>query len=281
MDPYDFRDQLSIDTPEQVDLHLPVAGLGSRFLAMLIDLSLQSAAYTVLLLIVLLFSLERLTRLSSSTVGDRETLWISAAVIFVHFLFFWGYYTLFEAFWRGQTPGKRFVKIAVLKDSGRQITLFESMARNFVRILDALPAFYAVGVISMLASRQNKRLGDLLAGTIVVHREPTATSTIGEGLGRTFTSGFVAPAAVGSVPDFGVEFPPECVARLSPHDLLTMESFFARLPELDFATAERIAGTMLQGFCATMQTAVPPDISVRRSLDSLAYQLRATSNFRA
>jgi uncharacterized RDD family membrane protein YckC len=72
-------------------------------------------------------------------------------------LIFWGYYTLFEAFWDGQTPGKLWNGIHVIKDSGRQITLFESMTRNLLRVIDALPSVYLIGIVTILISKQNKR----------------------------------------------------------------------------------------------------------------------------
>ena len=85
--------------------------------------------------------------------------WVLAAFIGLNFLLIWGYYTLFEAFWHGQTPGKHIMKLRVIKDSGRQITLFEAMSRNLLRIIDYLPAFYLVGVITMLCTKRHQRLG--------------------------------------------------------------------------------------------------------------------------
>ena len=90
-------------------------------------------------------------------------------MIFAGFLLVWGYFSLFEAFWRGQTPGKRAMKLRVIKDAGRQITLFESLARNLLRIVDYFPGLYLTGVITMLCNKRSKRLGDLAAGTLVVH----------------------------------------------------------------------------------------------------------------
>ena len=80
----------------------------------------------------------------------------------------WGYFTLFEAFGNGRTPGKRVAKIRVIHQSGRGINFVESLARNLVRIIDYLPGFYAVGVVAMFMSRRHQRLGDMVAGTLVV-----------------------------------------------------------------------------------------------------------------
>ncbi len=83
-----------------------------------------------------------------------------------------GYFALFEALWNGQTPGKRWTHLRVIQDSGRPITAYDAILRNLLRIVDALPTFYATGLITMLISSQNKRVGDYAAGTVVVHEKP-------------------------------------------------------------------------------------------------------------
>ena len=180
-------DQLNIATPEQVDLRFPIAGVGSRFLAVLADHALQLLVYIILGLI--LYATSATTSIGNAV--DRQSAtaqkWIAALFILFNFLLFWGYFALFEAFWNGQTPGKRLLKLRVLKDSGRAITLFEALARNLLRIVDYFPGLYLVGVITMLCNRENKRLGDLVAATIVVH-ERSAEQPLLAHLSRTFTT---------------------------------------------------------------------------------------------
>ena len=281
MDTYGYRDQLSIDTPEQVALDLPLAGLGSRFLAHLVDLSLQVAVYFSLLWIVTIVFAAAAVSDRFSHLGDAETKWLIAGFVLLNFVFFEGYYVFFEAFWRGQTPGKRLLKIRVLKDSGRPITLFESLARNLMRIVDSLPGMYVIGIISILSSRENKRLGDLVAGTVVVHQEPTEHAPLQEHRSRTFTAGLnVQPAAVYAQPNFGVEFSPEALRCLGNDDLLVLESFFARVHELDTFTTDRLATELLTALCLRMHTAVPTEVSHRRALESIAYGLRNVAAYR-
>jgi uncharacterized RDD family membrane protein YckC len=278
MDTYQYRDQLSIDTPEQVSLNLPIAGLGSRMLAHLADLALQAGVYAVLVLFVAL----AFSRPIGSTLGrlsDRQGLWLTAGVVFVNFLFFWGYYTLFEAFWNGQTPGKRWTQLRVIKDSGRQITFFESMSRNLLRIVDALPSVYITGIITILMSKQNKRLGDLLAGTIVVRQELTAVADAGYS-SRTFTAPLVSAPTPAAVVEYGIEFDPLAIARLTTDDLVIVEAFFARIPELDIDTTERIATQMLGILCRKMKIEVPTSPSSRRCLDAIAHALRDIAIYR-
>lgn len=97
--------------------------------------------------------------------------WTIALGLLAVFLLNSGYFAFFEAIWNGQTPGKRHFQIRVIKDDGRPISAFDSVARNFLRIADELPALYMVGVISILVSKQNKRLGDFVAGTVVIHEQ--------------------------------------------------------------------------------------------------------------
>ncbi len=93
--------------------------------------------------------------------------------IFVVFAIYWGYFAIFEIVWKGQTPGKRFAGIRVIKDSGRPINAFEAIGRNLMRAVDGLPGIYGVGIVCMMLNKQSRRLGDYVAGTVVVHEKPT------------------------------------------------------------------------------------------------------------
>jgi hypothetical protein len=84
----------------------------------------------------------------------------------------YGYFAVFETVWNGQTPGKRYMCLRVISQTGRPITTFEAITRNLLRIVDEFPLIYVVGIVSALLSPQNKRLGDYVAGTVVVHEQP-------------------------------------------------------------------------------------------------------------
>jgi uncharacterized RDD family membrane protein YckC len=159
-------EHLTIETPEQIPLDFPLAGIGSRFLALALDTLIQMVVALLLVLVgVLAFS-------GASSTAPHQGMWVMAVYILLAFLLQFGYFAVFEAIGNGQTPGKRRMHLRVIKDDGRPITTYDSVARNLVRIVDNLPGFYAVGIISMLISSQNKRLGDYLAGTVVVHERP-------------------------------------------------------------------------------------------------------------
>ena len=158
-------EKLIIETPEQTSIEFPLAGIGSRFLAVLIDSLIQGAvAFALgLILVALGFGFR------SAGFGPSPALgvWLVAILILVYFLLMYGYFMLFESIWNGQTPGKRLLGIRVVRDGGYPIDLGSSVLRNLVRVVEATFS-YVPAAVSALISAQNKRLGDFAAGTIVV-----------------------------------------------------------------------------------------------------------------
>ncbi|HEY6251453.1 MAG TPA: RDD family protein, partial [Candidatus Angelobacter sp.] len=104
--------------------------------------------------------------------------WVEAVLIFILFCIYWVYYAAFEALWNGQTPGKRWAGIRVIKETGRAINAFEAITRNLVRAIDFIPGIYAVGIVTMLLNSKNRRLGDFAAGTLVVHDRKSSESDL-------------------------------------------------------------------------------------------------------
>ncbi len=158
----DPTEKLTIETPEQISLEFPLAGVGSRGYALCIDTLIQFIAALVVILIVR-FTAPDLER---SWVLARN--WEMAIALFLLFCLYWGYFAIFEILWNGQTPGKRQAKIRVISATGRPITVFEGIGRNFMRAVDSL-GLYLVGSVCCAIDKQNRRLGDMVAGTVVVH----------------------------------------------------------------------------------------------------------------
>lgn len=156
-------DKLTIETPEQVHLEFVLADIGSRFMAVFADTLIQFVLY-IALIIIDQFALQ-----GAIFSWSRYQVWMVAVLIFVYFCIYWGYYAAFEALWNGQTPGKRWAGIRVIKETGRAINVFEAITRNLVRVIDFIPGIYAVGIVTMLLNSKNRRLGDFAAGTLVVH----------------------------------------------------------------------------------------------------------------
>jgi uncharacterized RDD family membrane protein YckC len=261
-------DQLNIDTPELVEIEMPLAGIGSRFIALLIDYLIWGAALLVLGLLAafLLPDIEAFSKLSAQ--------WAVAIVIFIIFLCNWGYFTLFEAFWNGRTPGKRLARIHVIQRSGRAIGLIESMARNFVRFIDQIPFFYAVGVISIFVTRQHQRLGDLAAGTLVVSDRAFEEPAWGDTGARTFTALSFVPRAPAPEPHMAYTLSANGIAKLSPSDLVVLEGFFARRLDMSLPTRQALAERIATAIQVKSGLEQPTGASVETFLEAAARQLR-------
>jgi uncharacterized RDD family membrane protein YckC len=262
------QDELNIDTPELVDIQMPLAGIGSRFIALLVDSLIWFAGILVLGVLLVLFPL------NIAAFSQKSAEWAFAIVIFLIFLLNWGYFTLFEAFWNGRTPGKRVARIRVIQRSGRSIGLIESMARNLVRYVDQFPFFYAVGVITIFCTRQHQRLGDLAAGTLVVRDRVEDAPLWGESGARTFTAQIFAPSAPAPEPHNAYSLPATNIARLTSTDLEVLEGFFARRLDLSLPTRQVLAERIAAAIRAKSGLEPPEGASVETFLEATARQLR-------
>jgi uncharacterized RDD family membrane protein YckC len=165
---------VTIDTPERVAFSIELADLGSRFLAIAVDMTIQIVA--LLAVVIVLAGAWDLLGASGSAprLQPVRTTILSVGMIAL-LLIFWGYHVAFETWGRGQTPGKRIFGLRVIKDDGSPVGFLDAVVRNLVRVVDILPSSYAIGVVAIFLSKQHKRLGDMAAGTLVVH-EPAARS---------------------------------------------------------------------------------------------------------
>lgn len=161
---------LEVRTGESIGIRYELAGLGSRFLAVGLDLAIQ-VGVTLAIVLGLLLAVRPLAaavaRLPSSLGKTGEAVVIGAGVVAI-FLLYFGYFIIFELWWSGRTPGKRALGIRVVRDAGFPIDIGAATIRNLVRILEFALGFYALSAVSAIISAQNKRLGDFAAGTIVV-----------------------------------------------------------------------------------------------------------------
>ncbi len=155
----DYRQHLEVETPEHVVLDYEIAGVGSRALAAIID-SLILALWTVSLMVVFGLTFEHDT-------------WAGALFLLLYFASLWGYFTFFEGFRQGQTPGKRRVGLRVVLDTGHPVTFGAAAVRNILRAADFLPPPDLTGALFVAIHPRAKRLGDLVAGTVVVRDRPT------------------------------------------------------------------------------------------------------------
>jgi uncharacterized RDD family membrane protein YckC len=255
----DSVDQLRIDTPEQIALELPLAGIGSRFLALGIDTLLQSLLYVLGGIGFVLLPA------GASWLRFSLSLGAALAVLFF-FCVYWGYFAFFEVVWRGQTPGKRYVGIRVIKESGRPIDAVEAIGRNLMRGIDGLPGFYGVGLVCMMLNQQHRRLGDFVAGTVVVHEnradevQPAWSAASKDN-----------PASAGTAPR---------MTQVAAEELILIETYLHRRLDLDPAVRTQTAHQIAARIKAKTGLEKPEGISVDDFLESSARQIRDGAPFR-
>jgi uncharacterized RDD family membrane protein YckC len=254
----DSSDKLTIDTPEQTALEYPIAGLGSRFLALLADTAIQ------IVLAIFAVIVGTFIGIGLAKVWGLGPQWVVAIIVICLFLLNSGYFALFETFWNGQTPGKRYAQIRVIKDDGRPIGAYEAIVRNAVRLVDALPGMYGVGLISIFLSRQSKRLGDYVAGTVVVHektlegvRPYVATTNIDESL------------------------PAIDVSKVALEEVQLIEAFLNRRDNLEPAVRTTMALQIANRLARKMEVQVHGWPRTERFLEAVMEQCRQSERFRS
>jgi uncharacterized RDD family membrane protein YckC len=246
-------DKLSIDTPEQVALDFTLASIGSRFLALALDTVIQVGATLVM---ILLGGLVAWT-VDVTLVGKGP--WVLAALVLGWFLIYSGYFAMFEATWNGQTPGKRVVGLRVISVTGRPISAYEAILRNVVRVADQLPGTYAVGILAIFITGRNQRLGDLAAGTVVVHEHSASR--------REIERSYDAPA--GSVH--------HGATRLTPEEIAVIELFLHRRAELSDYGRSRSAAQISERMAGRLGVATRRD--GERFLEELVAEYRVSGRY--
>lgn len=149
-----------VETPEGIDLEAQLAGPIPRILAYSIDLLFRAIFLGVISIIALLF-FQRMGM---------------GVILILSFLLEWFYPVIFEVYRKGQTPGKKRLHLAVVNDNLTPVTWGASMTRNLLRAADFFPFAYLFGLITMTTGKRFQRLGDIAAGTIVIHRPPVQDS---------------------------------------------------------------------------------------------------------
>lgn len=160
-----FFNRFTLQTPESVEIEFTLAGIGNRALALALD-------YIALGLGILLFWIA--WGFFSVVISDafpnqpKILLWLFAIALLINFFIYVGYFVFFEVLWQGQTPGKRWAKIRVIRDDGRRVSIQQATLRALLRPVDDI---LFIGAFLIILNQREKRLGDLVAGTIVVQEE--------------------------------------------------------------------------------------------------------------
>jgi uncharacterized RDD family membrane protein YckC len=169
-----FFNRITLHTPESVELEFTLAGIGNRALALLIDYGFLSVSLLVFFIISAILAVQISDFISQFTANIRDVgLWLIAIFMLITFTIYVGYFVFFETLWQGQTPGKRFTKIRVVRDDGRPAGLPQATLRGLLRPLDE---FLFIGAFFIMLGHREKRLGDWAAGTIVIQAQTTTAS---------------------------------------------------------------------------------------------------------
>ncbi|MDQ7784705.1 MAG: RDD family protein [Desulfomonilaceae bacterium] len=256
---------VTVETPEHFELEFRLAGIGTRFLAFLLDRIIQFGVVLTLILMVSLFALliwrvdpsvEILKRLEGS-IGQ----WMLGAAILLYGIIVLGYFILFEYFWSGSTPGKRWQDIRVIRTDGRPISFLDSAVRNILRFVDILFEVYPIGLMIMFVDGKNRRLGDLAAGTLVVMDKEIKRPTGGTGGNRIDES------------DSSLR---PIVSAMTPADYRLVSRFLARRASLERAHRSKLAAEIRDRVIKRSNGPIPAHVNVETWLERVeqAYRRR-------
>jgi uncharacterized RDD family membrane protein YckC len=244
-------DQVRFETPEDLELDVEVAGPASRLLAVTFDHLLLLAGFLVLLVALAL----------TAELGDLPAqfgLHLAGLLVVVYGFSQFVYFTLFEIVGAGRTPGKRWTGLATVMDGGYALTPGASLIRNLFRILDAIPVMW----ILPLLDRRQRRLGDIVAGTLVVRtvrREIPATPFAqqdADAMNRTL--------------DLGVTD----ARRFSPGDLQVLEEFFQRYGGLGIEARKNLARRLTDRYLTALGRERPAGIADHALLKEIYLEMR-------
>lgn len=212
----EYEDRMMIETPEGLTMTVHLAGVGSRFVAALIDWTIQIVLTAAALVVFVEFG-----------VGGGAATGLFAIATF---LVFFVYDVAFEVLAAGRTPGKRWTSLRVVRSSGQPVGFIASAIRNLLRIVDILPGVYLVGITSVLVTRRNQRLGDLAADTVVA-RAPRKSGRATE------------PVTARPLPSSLATWD---VSAVSAEELATVRSFLDRRDSLDWGARGELARAMAE-----------------------------------
>lgn len=235
--------RVTLQTPESVKLQFTLAGIGNRVQALFYDYLVIG----VLLLAVLsgfsalLVSSIDLAALLNLDEEDLQ-LWIDALQILITSFLYTGYFIGFEVFWQGQSPGKRYTQIRVIREDGRAVGLKQAVLRTLIRPVDDL---FFVGLFMILFTEREKRLGDWAAGTLVIQTEAPAqrsefsTSTAAQELAQQLSQQSV-------------------LSQLTPDDFAVIREFLRRRPMMEAQAKAQVAADLCRQTAEKIQLGALP-----------------------
>jgi uncharacterized RDD family membrane protein YckC len=246
---------ITIRTPESVELEFVLAGIGSRAVALLVDYVILGLGLTVIAIIYSFLMFQAIS-IGESLPFDTAPirLWIVAISLLLSFALYIGYFVLFETLWYGQTPGKRYTKIRVIRDDGQPERLPQATLRALLRPVDDT---LFIGFFCILLSNTEKRIGDWLAGTLVVQNDPNVVGQKIQISERAQTIGQDLTALVN-------------LSALSPDDFATIRDFLQRRPTLSPKAREQVSDQLARRFRDQLELdSLPTEMTTLTFLEAL------------
>jgi uncharacterized RDD family membrane protein YckC len=239
-----WSDNVNIETPEQIELSLEPAGLGSRFVAEILDILIK----IVTLLLAFIAAL-----IVIALLGVSPNILMVGAVGAL--LFFVGYDIYFELSWNGQTPGKKAAGIRVIREGGAPLDFRSACIRNVLKIADFMPSFFLLGGIMVLLTPRRQRLGDLAAGTIVIReRVANAPAEVSVEIARLASDEF--------------NFTPDQLSACSPADRSVLRSFFLRYHDMEPGPRDDLAYRLSRIFLEKTAYPLPSPLRNMQHVDT-------------
>jgi uncharacterized RDD family membrane protein YckC len=209
-----YEDRMTVETPEGVTVTVPLAGVGSRFVSAGIDFTIQILLTAAAAVVFLAFG-----------VGGGVGPGLFAIAVFA---IFFVYDVSFEVLAGGRTPGKRWTGLRVVRSGGQPVGFVSSSIRNILRLVDFLPSVYLAGIVSILVTKRNQRLGDLAADTVVARAPRKSARVVGE-------QAMVPPPGALAAWD---------VSGVTPEELSAVRSFLERRSSLEWGAREALARSL-------------------------------------
>lgn len=253
-----FFNQINLQTPESVELEFTLAGIGNRSFALLIDYIIIGLSILLVWILGFFLMFQLVPNFAQGGLSDKLSQWIFYIQSMTIFAISVGYFVVLETVWRGQTIGKKITKTRVIRDNGKPVRLPQTILRGLLRPIDV---FTSIGAFFIVFNQQEKRLGDMLAGTVVVQEEDSKLAKIA-----------VSPEAE----DLAVQLKIDAeISNLLPDDFATIRDFLQRrksiMLEYQHQLSRKLAGQVLE---IILLDAVPEGYSNSQLLEAtyLAYQ---------
>lgn len=255
--PRQIHQKLAVETPENIFLEYELAGLGSRFIAFWIDTLIQIFISMALMYVLLIIGgFAGVFSGSTQFSGTVQTVLMILAL----FLLYQGYYIFFEVRWKGQSPGKKLMRLRVIRENGVPVSFYPSTLRNVLRVIDMLPPIlfipsYGLGSLVLIMSPMAKRIGDYAAGTLVIREQGFR--------------GFEVFASVQTRPEYIKKLRIPITRRIQGADYYLLREFFFRKNTLQPDRRERIAAKLAAHFRKQLHTPFQSQDNNIRFLDDL------------